>query len=129
MLRRLFLTILPTLLLLEGALSGLWIWNLLPGLAGRDALTLSLIAGRALVSVAQMVSFWCLRTRRPFAATLTTRTLLAAGVLMTCETGLRLSPTNLDPSFRWYVVVGYWAYVAVAFSTVRGTGVKMWKTR
>jgi hypothetical protein len=129
MLIRLFRAILPTLLLLEAALAGLWIWNLLPGITGRGALTLALVTARGFVCVAQTVSSLGLRVGRPFAVKLTTATLLAAGVLLTCETGLRLAPTNLDPSFRWHVVVGYWVYVAVAFSTVRGTGFKMWKTR
>jgi hypothetical protein len=119
MLRRLFRAILPTLLLLEAAFSGMWIWGLLPGIAARDMTTLVLVSTRAAVSVFQMISFWCLRTDRPFAAILSQRTLLAAGILMTLEVGFRLAPTNLDPSFRWHVVIAYWAYVALAVLTLR----------
>jgi hypothetical protein len=114
MARRLFTAILPTLLLLEAALSGLWIWSLVPGLTGRGVLTLAIVAARAIVSVAQIASSWCLRVHRPFAASLARPTLLAAGVLMTLEVGFRLAPTNVDPSFTWPIVGGYWAYVALA---------------
>lgn len=125
MLRRLFRAILPTLLLLEAALSGLWIWTLLPGLSGRGGVTIAVIGARAVVSVAQVVSSLSLRTRRPFAATLTQRTLLAAGVLMTIEIGLGLAPSNLDPSFRWHVVIGYWAYGGLAILTL--TSASSWR--
>jgi len=119
MLQRLFRVILPTLLLLEAALSGLWIWRLLPGLPARDPAILALIAARVVASLFQVTSSWCLRTKRPFAGTLTQRTLLATGVLMTLEVGLRLAPSNLDPTFRWHVVIGYWAYVALAILALK----------
>jgi hypothetical protein len=119
MLQRLFRAILPTLLLLEAALSALWIWGLVPGFPARDMATIAIVSTRGVVSVFQMVSSWCLRTGRPFAATLTQRTLVAAGLLMTLEIGFRLAPTNLDPTFTWHVVIAYWAYVALAVLTLR----------
>jgi hypothetical protein len=117
MLARLVRAVLPTLLMLEAAWWGVSIYTLLPSLPRRGALSISLIALRAAVSVAEFAAAWVLRIGRPFAVSLSRGVLAASAVLLVFEIGLRLAPSNLDPSFRWHVVAVYAVY-AVVVSTI-----------
>jgi hypothetical protein len=40
--------------------------------------------------------------------------LIASAILTTFEIGLRIAPSNLDPTWRWWLVVLYWVYAIVA---------------
>ena len=110
MFRRLARFVLPRTLGLEALYSGLWIAGLLPSLPVRDALTVALVCLRAGTSALQLVSAWMLATDRAAGPPLARGALATSALLMTFETGGRLAPTNLDPTYRWWLVGGYGAY-------------------
>jgi hypothetical protein len=114
MLRRLVRFVLPRTLGLEGLYSGLWIAGLLPTLAARDAATLVLVALRAGVSALELVGAWMLSNNRVSGTPLARGALAASAVLIAAETGGRLAPTNLDPTYRWWIVAAYGIYAAAA---------------
>lgn len=113
------LTILYGALVLEAVNSGLWINRLLPTLAVRDWTTLVLIAARGLVSSIQLVGAVFLRTGRLSGAVMARLGIIASAVLMPLEIGLRLVPSNSDPTYRWWVVAGYWLYALLALFVLR----------
>ena len=110
---------LSLLLLLEALNTVLWIAGLLESLPTRGPLVLSLLGLRAATGALQMVGGALLVGRRPPGPGLATIALLASAVLTTCEIGLRMAPSNLDPTFRWWVVWGYWIYAAAAIILLR----------
>jgi hypothetical protein len=77
-----------------------------------------LVAARGLVGSAQLIAAVTLRWNRPFAPTLATMSLAASAVLVALETGVRLVPSDADPTFRWWLVAGYAAYAVLASSAV-----------
>jgi hypothetical protein len=108
-------SIVALLLLLEGALTALRVATLLPTLAAYGPLTLTLIALRGTIGAAQFIAAKLLADRRPAAASFVRWALLGSAALVALEQGWRLSPTNLDPTFRWWAVAAYGIYaVAVA---------------
>lgn len=114
MLRRFVTVVLPRALGAEALYSALWVAGLFPALAVRDGLTVLLVSLRGGLSVIELMAAWSLLRRRPGAPLLAAGAVLASAVLLTLETGLRLVPTNLDPTYRWWVVGGYWIYAAAA---------------
>jgi hypothetical protein len=118
---RLVRLIMPTLLMLEALLTARWIAALIPSLPTRGLSTDLLIALRGLVGSAQLVAAVTLRWRRPFAARLAVACLAASAGLIVFETGLRLAPSNLDPSFKWWAVLAYLSYAVVASWAISGT--------
>jgi hypothetical protein len=112
--RSLARAIVSGLLFLEGVRSGLWIAALLPSLGVRDRTTVVLVCLRAAVSAIQMVSGVLLRLGRMSAPALARAALLASAVLMPLELGLRLVPTNMDPTYRWWLVAAYAVYAGSA---------------
>ena len=112
--RSLARAIVSGLLILEGVRSGLWIAALLPSLGVRDRTTVVLVCLRAAASAIQMVSGVLLRLGRMSAPALARTALLASAVLMPLELGLRLVPTNMDPTYRWWLVAAYGVYAGSA---------------
>ncbi len=102
------------LLMLEAVQSALWIAALLPSLGVRDRTTVALVCLRAAVSGTQMVGGVLLRLGRTAAPVLARSALLASAALMPFETGWRLVPTNLDPTYRWWLVAAYGIYAGSA---------------
>jgi predicted membrane channel-forming protein YqfA (hemolysin III family) len=102
------------LLILEAAQSALWIARLLPSLGVRDRTTVALVCLRAAISGMQMVSGVLLRIGRLSAPAVARSALLASASLMPFEMGWRLVPTNLDPTYRWWITAGYAMYAAGA---------------
>jgi hypothetical protein len=119
MLMRLARFALPRTLAGEGLYTALWLAGLLPGLVRRDGLTLLLVIVRASVGALQIVAAWMLMKDSPSGRPLGIATLAASAALITFETGWRLVPTNLDPTYAWWLVGGYWLYAAVAITTLR----------
>lgn len=119
MLRRVVRVVLPRAMALEGLYAGLWLAGLLPGLGRRGALVLVLIGVRAAVGAVEVVAAWLLlrgsMSSRPLAAA----ALAASAVLVPLETGWRLVPTNLDPTYRRWLVGAYWVYAATALWVLR----------
>lgn len=100
-------------LFVEGALTVVWLTSLLSTLSVYRGVTLALIAARAAVGALQITSAWWLFDRRLSAPTIASASLLFSAILRLFEIGLRLSPGDLDPSFRWHAVVAYAAYATL----------------
>jgi hypothetical protein len=108
------MTTLPAFaLLIEGALTVLWLTGLLSTLVVYRWSTLGLIAIRALIGALQLTSGWWLLAGRMAAPALATTAVAASALLTVAEVGFRLSPSNLDPTFRWPFVAVYAAYCAL----------------
>ena len=106
--------LLAVLLMVEALKAAAWVAALVSTLPARDSLTLAVIALRAAVSAVQIVSSVLLFENRPPGATLARWAFLTSAGLLTLEIGFRLAPSNLDPTFRWWIVGGYWVYASVA---------------
>ena len=111
--------ILGLLLTAEGAWTLVWLTQLLSSLGWRDRLSVALILTRGVVGAMQLTTGWGLASRRPSALALARWVLAASAVLLTIETYSRLTPTDLDPTYRWPLVVAYWVYALVAILFVR----------
>ncbi len=98
------------LLVAEGVTTLFWLVRLAPSLGWRDPASTTLILFRGLVGAMQLTSGWWLSTRRPSAGPLARLALFLSAALMTLEIGERMSPTNLDPTYRWPLVIAYWVY-------------------
>ena len=99
---------------MEAVNAALWVVHLLPSLAVRDRTTIALVLLRAGVSGLQIASGVFLRTGRLSGPAVARWALAASAVLVPFETGWRLVPTNLDPTYRWWLVGGYWLYAGAA---------------
>ena len=98
------------LLIAEGLLDVLWLANIVPVIAAHGPLTIVLLIARSLVAAALLMSGWLILGGRPPAGAIARGALLASALLMTLEIGLRLAPSNLDPTFGWPLVIVYWIY-------------------
>ena len=107
------------LLIAEGLLEALWLANVVPVIAAHGPLTVVLLIARGLVAAALLMSGWQILGSRLPAAAIARGALIASAVLITLEIGMRLSPSNLDPTFRWPVVVAYWGYAIVLRRVLR----------
>ena len=116
---RLVRPILAGLLILEAIQSALWIARLLPSLGVRDRTTVVLVGLRAVVSAVELVAGLQLRLNRMTGRPLARAALLASTALMTIEIGWRQVPTNLDPTYRWWIVGAYVVYAAAAYWWLR----------
>jgi hypothetical protein len=119
MLNRVVRFVVPRALAAEALYTALWLAGLLPGLAGRNAVALGLISGRATVAAVQGVAAWLLLSRSTSGQAFATAALIGSAPLLPFETGWRLAPTNLDPTYSWWVVGAYWMYAAAAIVQVR----------
>jgi len=102
--------LLGLLLVAEGVSTAVWLAQLLPTLGWRDRSSVALMAARAVVGAMQLTSGWWVSTRRPPGAVLARWALVLSAVLTTFEFGARLTPTDLDPTYRWPLVWAYWVY-------------------
>src|SRR5438552_3312803 len=107
------------LLILEAVESALWVARLLPSLGVRDRTTVALVCVRAAISSVELVSGVLLRLGRISAPVLARAALLASASLMPFEVGFRLVPTNLDPTYRWWIVAAYAVYAGRAIWYLR----------
>jgi hypothetical protein len=103
--------LIPAVLLsIEGLGSGVWVAGLLPSLPGRNAIAVVLVLARGLVGAMQFAGGWMLLTRRLPASSFAQAAFIASAVLATLESGFRLAPTNLEPTYRWIWVGVYCVY-------------------
>jgi hypothetical protein len=107
------------LLIAEGVWTLMWLTQLLSSLGWRDKSSVALILARGVVGAMQLTTGWGLAGKRPSALPLARWVLLVSAVLFTVEIGWRLTPTDLDPTYRWPLVVAYWVYALVAFLFLR----------
>jgi hypothetical protein len=117
------------LLLFEAALTIAWLTSLLSTMRVYGALTIVLMAARAVVGALQFVAWVLLsRTTRgagtlpPSAVPIARAAVSASAVLFVAEVGFRLSPSNLDPTFRWMYVLAYWLYAGVVLAVLARIG-------
>ena len=103
-------TILALLLILEALSSGLRATGRLPMLVIYPWFTLALMTARLGVAVAQFSSGWMLLQHQPVGRVLGFWSYIASAALVTLEVGLRLTPSNLFPAYRWPAVGLYWLY-------------------
>lgn len=101
------------LLVIDALLSGVWLASQLPLFAAQDALVIVLLIARGFTAAALFIGGWLLLERRPAAFAIARGALLVSAALITAEIGFRLTPSNLDPTFRWPVVALYWVYAVV----------------
>jgi hypothetical protein len=107
------------LLFIEGLGSAIRLTGLLPTLVVYSPLTLTLLAARALIAALQFTSGWMLWDDRPPARPLAIVSLTLSTLLAVPETGLRLAPTNIDPTFRWWAVIVYAMYASTMIWCIR----------
>jgi hypothetical protein len=103
----------PFVLLAEGIWTALWLAGLLPVMGVHSRAVIGVITARAIVGVGQIMAGRWLLARRPGAARLGQVVVAASAVLLVVELGARMSPSNLDPTFRWPVAGLYWLYASV----------------
>src|SRR5262245_5912461 len=106
--------ILALLLIAEGVWTLVWLTQLLSSLGWRDKSSVAAILARGIIGAMQLSTGWGLASRRPSAVSLARYVLLLSAVLLTIEIGWRLTPTDLDPTYRWLVVLVYWVYASAA---------------
>ena len=104
------LRLIAACLFLEGTLTVAWLTSLLSTVSIYDVRTQLIIAARGLVGTLQLTSAWMLLGERLPARTFATWAFALSAILLAVEVGARLSPSNLDPTFRWPVVVLYSVY-------------------
>jgi len=114
--------LLAILLLGEALRNALWLTALLPSMVWRDFETVVLVAVRAAVSAVEIVGGVLLLENRQRGAALARIALPVSAVLVTLEIGWRLSPSDVDPTFRWWIVAGYWLYAIAASVWLRRSG-------
>ena len=102
--------VLAPLLIAEALMTSVWIARHLPGLMARDAVTIVVIAARAVIGALGLMSGMWLIERRRIGVGAARVTLIASALLTTLELGWRLAPSNLDPAWRWPAVTGAWIY-------------------
>ena len=110
---------LALLLLLEGFWTALWLAGLLPSMAAHSGRVVTVITLRATIGVAQIVAARFLLAGRAGARALAQLALIGSATVLTIELGARMSPSNLDPSWRWPVVAAYWIYAAAMSALLR----------
>src|SRR5262245_15033446 len=106
--------ILALLLIAEGVWTLVWLTQLLSSLGWRDKSSVALILVRGIVGAMQLSTGWGLANRRPSALSLARWVLFFSAGLLTVEVGWRMTPTDLDPTYRWPVVIAYWLYAGAA---------------
>ena len=106
-------------LMAEAILSALRLSQLLPSLAFLPLVPAVLVGARLVVTALEFTAARFLSAGRPGGPLLASWVLLGSGSLVIPEVGLRLAPTDLDPTFKWGVVGAYWTYVLVAQVTLR----------
>lgn len=107
------------LLTAEGVWTLFWFVQVLSSLGWRDRSSVALILARAVVAAMQLSTGWGLSSKRQSAPSIARWVLLLSACLLTIEMGWQMTPTNLDPTYRWPVVLGYWLYAGVAIWFLR----------
>lgn len=111
--------ILALLLIAEGIWTLVWLTQLLSSLGWRDRSSVALILARGVVGAVELTIGWSLSSRRSAALSLARWVLPCSAVLLTIELGASMTPTDLDPSYRWPVVIAYWLYASAVVWFVR----------
>lgn len=108
------LRVLGFLLIAEGVSTLFWLVTLLSSLWWRDRSSVVVIIARGVIGALQLVSGWGLASRSVSAPALARWALGLSAALLALEIGFHLSPSNLDPTYRWPLVWAYAVYALVA---------------
>jgi len=100
------------LLIADGLLTGLWVAARVPTLGVHGPVTIAFILARGLAAAALVAGGWLLLQGRLPGTPIARAALVVAASLYTVDVAFRLSPTNMDPTFRWVPVAAYWIYAA-----------------
>jgi len=92
--------------------------QILPNFATYRGWTLPLLAARVIVAAVQFAAAMKLWREDATGLAFARAAVLASAILLTFEIGWRMSPTNSDPTFRWWFVGGYWVYAGVVTAIV-----------
>lgn len=112
-------------LFVEGTLTVAWLTSLLSTIGIYDATTQLVIGARGVVGTLQLTSAWLLMAGRLPARVFATWAFALSAILIVLELGARLSPSNLDPAFRWPVVAIYGVYaLTMIWLLTRGRATK-----
>jgi hypothetical protein len=103
--------VLALLLIAEGVWTLVWLTQLLSSLGWRDKSSVALILVRGVVGALELAIGSGVSSRRASAMSLARWVLPFSAVLLTIELGANMTPTSLDPTYRWPVVIAYWLYV------------------
>ena len=109
-------------LLVEGLVNAIWVAGLVVALQGYGAVAVALVLARGLAGALQGSSGWMLLAGRPPGVVLGQAAFGFSATLAVLETGLRLAPSNADPTYRWLWVGGYWAYALGMIVLIRSGG-------
>jgi hypothetical protein len=104
------------LLLVEGLSTALWIARIVPMLPALGAVVIVLGALRGLTGAMQTMGGASLLMGRRDTIKLCQLALIASALLTTLEIGARLSPNDLDPTWRWWLTSMYWIYALAAIA-------------
>ena len=107
------------LLILQAAITSVWVAGHLSGLGGYDAIVIVAFVARAMVGALQLMSGWWLLDNRSIAFTLARVALVSSALLTTIELGWRIASTNLDHAWRTPAIIGEWIYAAIALWFLR----------
>jgi hypothetical protein len=88
-------------------------------IAAYDALAVTIIAARGVVTAAQLSAALLLLQRRPPGPPIARLALLGAAILITLEAGFNLAPSIVYVFWRWQAVTVYWAYALAAIWWLR----------
>jgi hypothetical protein len=111
---RLALKTLAALIFIEVAVNSLWIAGLISSMADRDPLTWILFLTRLVLTALELRAANLLLNEHEAGPVFSRHVLRASAALLTLERGFRLMPSNLDPTFNWWVVALYWVYALLA---------------
>ena len=107
-------------MLIEAILRSFDLAQLLPSIVFLGPLAWALASTRLVLTVLEFTAVTFLLNHREAGRALARTVLLASACLVVAEVGLRLAPTNLDPTFKWWFVGAYWAYALLAQWMLRG---------
>lgn len=106
-------------LFVEGLGNAIWVAGLVVALQGYGAVAVALVLARGLAGALQCSSGWMLLAGRPPGAVLGQAAFGFSAALAIFETGLRLAPSNADPTYRWLWVGVYWTYALAMILLIR----------
>jgi hypothetical protein len=91
----------------EAVATAIWIAELLPSMTSRDLVVWTLVTLRGGVGVTEFSIGTTLGNARAAIPAAAPGVPIASALLAVVEIGFRLAPTNLDPTYRWWLVAAY----------------------
>jgi hypothetical protein len=102
--------VVASVLIVEALGTALWLAGRLDSLLAFGALVVLFAGARAVVGVLQFTGGWLLFSKRPQAPAFARAAIVSSAVVTTVDVAWRITPSDLDPSHRWIVIVSYLAW-------------------